>query len=365
MVMQSSIDEFPQYLRLDPLTGVGNVLAFFEWLLDHTELLPISPFTLISLDIKGLAQLNETYGHGAGDAALRWAALILLEEAKASVYRISGDEFVGVLTDGSTKTHAELVERVYNRLTQEASQVNLEAPAAVIAMIHYTGLEEISPEDVLGVIYGAFIDLKLDSDKSLKVFDAETTKPASSLSGLTNDIVRRMVSLGSMLDTSHQLAYTDSITGLSNMHAALHELEAIIQRHEITEKPFAILLIDGDELSKYNKIGYQAGDEMIERLGSMVKREMRPTDFLARWRSGDEFFVILEDTSMEHAVLIAKRVCKSVRAVSQAWIFPITISVGVVGYPEHGRNAKELLHQAETALNRAKNLGKNQVIVGR
>jgi diguanylate cyclase (GGDEF)-like protein len=361
--MEISINDYPQYMRSDPLTGVGNPLAFFEWLLSHTNAQPIPPFTLISLDVRNLEKLNESHGYAAGDAALRWAALVLLEEAGAQVYRIGGDEFVGVLTDGSTKDHTKLVERVYSRLTAEANQVNLAHPAALLAMIHYSGLEEISPGDVLGVIYGALIDIKQDHDQSFKVFDAATTKPATTLSGLINDMVGRMVSLGAMLDKSQQLAYTDSITGLPNMHATFHEFSATIEQTESTGKLFAILLLDGDDLRRYNKIGYLAGDEMIERLGSTLKGEMRPNDFLARWRTGDEFLILLQDTSVEQALSIADRIRESVIDASKEWTYPITISVGVAGYPQNGTTAEDLLHQAELALSQAKNLGKNQVFV--
>jgi diguanylate cyclase (GGDEF)-like protein len=363
--MEAEINSHPRYLRTDPLTGVGNPLAFFEWLLSHTAKQPIAPFTLISLDVSNLEQLNETRGHATGDAALRWAALVLLEEAEADVYRISGDEFVGVLTKGSTEEHSKLTDRVLRRISAEAGRVHLEPPAALLARIHYSGLEEISPEDVLGVIYGALIDIKQDQEQSYKVFDAAATKPATSIGGLINDMVGRMVALGSMLDKSQTLAYTDSVTGLPNMHAAFGEMNAALQLHESTGEPFAILLLDGDDLGKYNKIGYLAGDEMIERLGSVLKGEIRPGDFLARWRTGDEFLVLLRGATLEQAASIADRMRRSVIEASQSWEFPITISAGVVGYPDHGRSVEALFHRAEVALNRAKNLGKNRVIMGR
>ena len=352
----------PQYLRSDSTTGIGNPLAFFEWLLSHTKEKPTSPFTLISLDVNNLAQLNEVHGHAAGDAALRWIALVLLEEAQAKVYRISGDEFVGVLAEGSKHAHTELCDRVRARLIAESSLVNLEPPAAHLAMIHFTGLEGISPEDVLGVIYGAFVDIKSNPSQNFKVFDAATTTTTTKI-GLINDIVRRMVSLGSMLDKSHELAYSDSITGLPNLHAVRNELIESIQLYDSEDQSFAVLLLDGDDLSKYNKIGYLAGDEMIERLGTALKDQMRPSDYLARWRTGDEFLILLHDTTIEQAVSIADRVRKSVIEASQDWIYPITISVGVALFPEHGKTAEEILHQAELALNQAKNLGKNQVFV--
>jgi len=93
-----------------------------------------------------------------------------------------------------------------------------------------------------------------------------------------------------------------------------------------------------------------------------LKAEIRPSDFVARWRAGDEFFVLLPDTSVRQAVAIGERLCKAVQEVSREWLFPITISAGVASYPEHGKTASGLLHQAEIALDRAKKMGKNQVV---
>ncbi len=360
--MNDSVDSSLQFLRLDPLTGAGNQLAFFEWLLSLAETQPVASFTLISLDVCNLKHLNDTHGRAAGDAALRWAVLVLLEEAQAEVYRIGGDEFVGILSTGSPATHTEVFERVCNRLTNESSLVKLDLPAAIVAMIHYTDLDEISPKDVLGVIYGTLIDLKQDPDQSYKVVDATVIEPASDLSGLIDDLARRVVSLGTMLDKSHRLAYRDSITGLPNMHAAMDELEETIQRAASTEQPFVILLIDGDNLRRYNKLGYLAGDEMIDRLGKALESELRPADFIARWRTGDEFLVILKDAPLNLALSIAERLRQGISVISQEWVYPITISQGVAGYPEHGRTLTELLHHAERALNSAKEAGKNQVV---
>jgi len=362
--MKDSVDSSVKFFRVDPLTGAGNQLAFFEWLLSLSETHPVDPFTLISLDVFNLRHLNDTYGMAAGDAALRWAVLVLLEEAHAEVYRIGRDEFVGILTNNTPETHAMVFEKVRKRLKNEANLVKLNLPAATLAMIHYTGLEEISPEKVLGVIYGTLIDLKQDPEQSYKVLDAAVAEPKADLSYLINDLAHRIVSLGTMLDKAHQLAYIDSITGLPNMHAAMDEFSKTIQHATSTDQPFAILLIDGDDLRKYNKLGYLAGDEMIERLGQALKRELRPTDFIARWRTGDEFLVILTDASLNYALSISERLRQKVQDASQEWVYPITISQGVVGFPEHGRTQKLLLIQAEQALTRAKEGGKNQVVSG-
>lgn len=351
------------YLRSDSMTGAENPLAFFEWLLGHTKEQPVSPFTLISLRLIDLKQLNDTHGFAAGDAALRWITLVLIEEADAKVYRISGDEFVGVLANGSRQDHTELCGKVRARLRKEAIQVKLDSQAAYVAMIHFSSLEKSSPEDILGIIYGALLDVKMSPDKTFKIYDENTTITGTTKTELINDMVRRMFSLGSMLEKSQRLANTDSISGLPNMLAAEDKCQSMIQHHQANKGTFTILLIDGDDLRKYNQISYLAGDEMIARLGRVLGDEMRPSDFLARWRTGDEFIILFGDTSVDQAIPLANRLREVVIHASQDWTFPITISIGVAGFPDHGNSIEELVHQAELGLGQAKKHGKNQVFV--
>jgi diguanylate cyclase (GGDEF)-like protein len=189
------------------------------------------------------------------------------------------------------------------------------------------------------------------------------TEPAQDVGWVINDMINRMVSLGNMLDESHTLAYTDAITGLPNMRAALRQLENAIFQAETTGQPLSILLFDGDNLRKYNKVSYMAGDEMIERVGSTLKNELRPSDFVARWRMGDEFFVLLPNTPAGNAVAVAERMRKTIERVSREWLFPITISAGVVGFPDNGETSTELMRRAEVALEHAKQRGKNRVML--
>ena len=351
------------YLRSDSMTGAENLLAFLEWLLRHTKEQPITPFTLLSLNVINLRLLNDTYGYAAGDAALRWITLVLKEEADAKVFRISGDQFVGVLEEGSKQNHTDLCEKVRTRLQDEAQQVKLDSQPANVAMIHFSNLEKSSPENILGIIYGALIDVKMSPDKTFKIFDENTTIPGTTKTELINDMVRRMVSLGSMLEKSQMLANTDSISGLPNMLAAEDKCESMIQSHQENKELFAILLIDGDDLRKYNKISYLEGDQMIARLGGLLRDVIRPLDFLARWRTGDEFLILLDNTSVDQAVQLGNRLLDAVSSGSKEWTYPITISIGVSGYPDHGNSITELIHQAELGLSKAKDQGKNQVYV--
>ncbi len=349
------------YLRSDSMTGAENLLAFFDWLLEQTREEPISPFTLISLDIVGLRALNDEYGFAAGDAALRWITLVLQEEAGAVVYRVGADEFVGVLASGSREEHAGLYDLVLKRLELEAEQVKLTAQPVHAAMLHFSSQVEISPEDALGTIYGAMLEVKNNPDQSRTVYDEKITISDTTWRELVNDMIRRMVSLGAMLEKSQKLATTDPLSGLPNMIAAEEQCQSSIQLAQANETGFSVLLIDGDDLKNYNNISYLAGDEMITRLGQILADEMRPTDFVARWRTGDEFLILLPDTTPDLARKVGDRFREAVISGSTDWEIPVTISIGVAGYPDHGLTMDDLIHKAELGLKKAKDQGKNQV----
>ena len=139
----------------------------------------------------------------------------------------------------------------------------------------------------------------------------------------------------------------------------------IVIRHLFftSTQSFSILLIDGDNIRVYNSINYAAGDEMIREMSAVFKDNLRPDDFVARWRSGDEFIVILPDTPGQDATRIGERFRLAVKQASQTWRFPVTISIGVASYPTHGDSINTLVDEAESANKRAKDQGKDQVVL--
>jgi diguanylate cyclase (GGDEF)-like protein len=130
-----------------------------------------------------------------------------------------------------------------------------------------------------------------------------------------------------------------------------------------TGEPLSVLLVDGDNLRQYNQISYEAGDEAILLLGVTLQLQLRQSDFLARWRTGDEFLILLPNTGLERALHIGQRLCAAVERASRAWLLPSTVSVGAAAFPEHGQSVQELLHVAERGLEMAKDQGKNRAAV--
>lgn len=345
--------------RTDPLTGCGNLLSFLDWLVEQTEVGASTGASLTALDVNRFAALNAARGHAHGDAALRWVALVLAEAASAPVFRTGGDEFVVTLAGADWAAHAALAEQLFARLNQEAGRVGLQAPAASVAVVHYPAGVARSPARILEHLEAALVEIKRRPDRPPLACHADALPPLAQAHDLWDNVIRRMVALGALLDEAQHLALTDPLTGLPNVRAAGQRLEAALAG----AAPLAVLLLDGDNLRQYNELGgYAAGDKMIQDLTATLHAQLRPGDFLARWRVGDEFLVLLPDTGLDGALAVGERLCRAVREASQAWLRPISVSVGVAVRPQHGATQADLLAAAEAAKDEAKAQGKDRVV---
>jgi diguanylate cyclase (GGDEF)-like protein len=129
------------------------------------------------------------------------------------------------------------------------------------------------------------------------------------------------------------------------------------------QPPFSVLLMDGDNTRAYNNVSYACGDDMIQKISATLSEKLRPRDFLARWRSGDEFMAILPNTSAEGGRIVGERFRFSIKEASLNWMFPITITTGVATYPEHGSDVESMVDAAEKAIKIGKDTGKDRVIL--
>ena len=344
--------------RLDQLTGCANLLGFLEWLVG-----PAGPSrsagSLVALDVNQFALVNDAHGHAYGDAALRWVGL-LLADAGAVAFRTGGDEFVLALSGADFAGHLVQAQHLFARLNAEAARVGLGRPALTTAVVHYPPGAAPTPAEVLGQLESALLEVKRRPERPLTAFYAAQLRMPADARRLVNQLVERIVGLGAALDEAHHLALTDALTGLPNGRAAIQRLEAAL---EPPGRALAVLLIDGDNLRDYNAAGgYAAGDELIQNLGAVLQKQLRPGDFLARWRIGDEFVVLLPETSPEAAVAVGERLGRAVREASQAWLQPVTVSIGVATRPPHADLAN-LLSAAEAAAAAAKSQGRNRVVL--
>jgi len=133
-----------------------------------------------------------------------------------------------------------------------------------------------------------------------------------------------------------------------------------VLRHQHTGLPLALVLFDVDHFKQINdRYGHQTGDQALATMCQIARQFLRPTDLLARF-GGDEFVLLLPDTTAEAAAAIAHRILLQLRQVRIADLTDISASFGVSQY-QSGDSYSSLFAKADQALYQAKQQGRSQV----
>jgi len=149
----------------------------------------------------------------------------------------------------------------------------------------------------------------------------------------------------------HQ-AVTDPLTGLANYRRLIQVIELELSRSRRTTRPFAVLLLDVDDLKKINdRHGHLVGSRALCRVADAMRGTCRTIDTAARY-GGDEFALILPETEDAAARQVAGRV--AARLAGDGGQPPVSVSVGVAVYPRDGSAVEALLGAADEALYAAK-----------
>ena len=159
----------------------------------------------------------------------------------------------------------------------------------------------------------------------------------------------------------------DSLTGLFNRRYMEETLEREIHRSRRGARPMSVLMLDVDSFKQQNDdFGHEGGDAVLRELGRLLKDSLRKEDIACRF-GGEEFVLVLPDAALQDAARRAEQLREAVGRLSIAYqgrvIGPITVSVGVAAFPEHGHDARTLLQVADAALYQAKHDGRNRVSV--
>jgi len=185
------------------------------------------------------------------------------------------------------------------------------------------------------------------------------------------EVIAAQVSLAlsriKFIATLQTLSVTDALTGVPNRRYWDLRLAEEIARAQRYRYPLAVLMVDIDHFKRVNDTyGHQVGDVALQQVASRLRSNLRRTDVLARY-GGEEFGVLAPQTSLEAAKVLAERLRHAI-ASEPIWVnsdlsIPLTISVGVAVFPEHGQNESDLVAAADAALYRAKEEGRNCVRV--
>jgi len=165
-------------------------------------------------------------------------------------------------------------------------------------------------------------------------------------------------------DVEH-LCLIDDLTRLYNIRFLRQSLETEIRRAKRYRSSVALIFLDLDGFKNVNDLhGHLIGSATLIETARIIYTMVRDTDFVARY-GGDEFVIILPETTAERAAQIAERIRQG---IENYWFgseasrqFKLTASFGVAAYPEHGATSQELIRRADAAMYMAKDASKNAV----
>jgi diguanylate cyclase (GGDEF)-like protein/PAS domain S-box-containing protein len=162
-------------------------------------------------------------------------------------------------------------------------------------------------------------------------------------------------------------AIFDPLTGLYNRRFMSEAIERELDLASRRSDSLALVMADVDHFKRLNdSFGHEAGDTVLREIAAFIGAHIRSSDLACRY-GGEEILIILPDTGLEAAQGFAEKLRLGVRELQPhagaRAIGPVTISLGVAAFPKHGQTTAELLRAADTALYRAKDQGRDRVVV--
>ena len=281
-----------------------------------------------------------------------------------------GTKFIATLSKGEQaipfKLHqnSSLIQRLEKEgrpLLQEAMETNQES-------------NQLSPED-RDAISKAQIELLcpiLSKNRLVGILAMSNKHPKGYYSRDDVDLVVRLANEAAVAIENAQIyasakakADADELTGLHNHRYFKERLNEEIDRCSRSGEVFSLLLMDLDFFKTYNDIyGHIFGDEILRGVGRLLKVSTRQNDIAARY-GGDEFAVILPQTSLDDAKMVAERVRRQLEVTMNWKGIHVTCSIGIACCLTDGVVCEQVIQAADSALYHAKRAGGNRVCLAR
>lgn len=204
-------------------------------------------------------------------------------------------------------------------------------------------------EDIIGYLY-------LDTDKLFNKFDNNRFKLVDALSHLISiNIDNYILKIASSID---------KMTGVFTRKYFDGTFKEFITMAIRDGREFSVIMIDLDKFKNINDtFGHRKGDLVLEKVSNIISESVRRTDIIGRY-GGEEFIIILPNTAKKDGEAVAEKIRMAVEKSNLInEDYPITISLGISSFPEHGQTIDELIEKADQALYVAKESGRNKSIV--
>jgi len=281
------------------------------------------------------------------------ATLLLQEpfdEAFAPVFAVVARAFVVDL--GILLFFSLLAYRITNAIVRPIEALS-DAARQVSQGERQVELPEPAGNDEISLLSRTFNDMTRELDRQRR-----------ELEGAYGQLVSQNLALQRANEVLEQLSITDGLTKLHNHRYFQDHLTSELKRVGRSGTPISMLLMDIDDFKQMNdRQGHAAGDELLVRLAGILNDAIRDTDLLARY-GGEEFVVLAINTDLPGAVYLAEKMRTAVAETSfilsdSLQLTRITVSIGVATYRG---SRKAFFQEADQALYRAKDAGKNCVV---
>jgi diguanylate cyclase (GGDEF)-like protein len=155
-------------------------------------------------------------------------------------------------------------------------------------------------------------------------------------------------------------ARIDELTGLLNRRSLDEMIDNEISRHSRYGGVFSLAILDLDSFKIYNDtFGHPAGDKLLRQVSNIIKGSIRNADNAFRY-GGDEFAVLLPQTTIEAGLQVTERIRKTITEEVRVGDLPVTISIGLASWPDDGISHTDIIAAADVTLYRAKRSGGNK-----
>jgi diguanylate cyclase (GGDEF)-like protein len=182
-----------------------------------------------------------------------------------------------------------------------------------------------------------------------------------------SDALEKAFRLTRQMERAHNIstraAQTDELTGLMNRRAFFEHAQLLYAQCRHNQQPLCALMMDMDHFKQINDTyGHQAGDQVLRQIGGVISASFRKADVYGRL-GGEEFAVLLPNTSLDTARTIAEGLIKAIAGLAAEPVKGLSASLGVAFTHAVDEDLHGLMNSADKALYRAKALGRNQVAV--
>lgn len=357
--------------RVDELTGLANRTSIEEEFRALFRANPDRPVVVALFDLDSFKGINDRFGHSVGDRVLRSVAhhLSAALEDSGTVARLGGDEFLALLPDVDVVQASGLLDMANRaiRLPVDGTGLHVTASCGAASSSSARGWS-----DLLKLADVTLYQAK-EGNKGGVCFYREgqlgwEQRRKSEHEALL-DAERRVAELKSDVVRLARETRSDQRTGLLNdaAFAADHAAQHLLAAHR--GETYALVLCDIDFFGKYNtRYLYQPANETLRCVADALKKGCRPEDLVYRY-GGEELTILLPRTSLP----VARERAEQLRTAVERLAIPhearpephiVTVSVGVAECsPHRGGTTRGVIDAANRALVRAKESGRNRVVI--